>query len=441
MTLEQSIYHHSVATPDKVAAVCGEDSITYSQLWSSIAKRAVELESEGVLPNRPYVFRSSQDIDFVVTYCAVHHIGAIAVPMEQKATDEYFDAVSAEVSACEFEEDIVDILYTTGTTGKSKGVKLSETALVSCADNFINDLQFTSDLLFIISGPLSHIASLFKMHPVLTVGGTICILDGLKDINAFFEVFDLPFKKFATFLVPASIRLIMQFSYERLCELADKIDFIETGAAPITQHDMEMLSKALPKSRLYNTLGGTEIGAVCTYNFNDGKYMEGCIGRPMKNSTVEVTPEGNIIVSGLTIMSGYVADPENTARVLKDGKIYSADLGYVDSEGLIHLKGRQGDVINVGGFKVDPSEVENAAASHQSIKDCICIAATHPVIGTVLKLLVVLADGCELDKRSIAVHIKSKLEPHKVPTYYEAVDTIQRTYNGKLDRKFYKTKE
>ena len=297
MTLEQSIYHHSIATPDKVAAVCGTDSITYFQLWSSITKRAEELKSEGVLPNRPYVFRSTQDIGFVVTYCAVHHIGAIAVPMEQKATDEYFNTISAEVSACEFEEDIVDILYTTGTTGKSKGVMLSETALVSCADNFISDLQFTSDLLFIISGPLSHIASLFKMHPVLTVGGTICILDGLKDINAFFDVFELPFKKFATFLVPASIRLIMQFSYERLCQLADKIDFIETGAAPITQHDMEMLSKALPKSRLYNTLGGTEIGAVCTYNFNDGKYMEGCIGRPMKNSTVEATPEGNIIGS------------------------------------------------------------------------------------------------------------------------------------------------
>ena len=438
MTLEQSIYHHSVADPEKVAAVCGKESVTYSQLWDRIIKRAEELKSEGVLPNRPYVFRASQDIDFVVTYCAVHHVGAIAVPMEQKVTDEYFNAISAEVAACEFAEDITDILYTTGTTGKSKGVMLSETALVSCADNFITDLQFSSDLLFIISGPLSHIASLFKMHPVLTVGGTICILDGLKDINAFFDVFDLPFRKFATFMVPASLRLIMQFSYDRLCSLADKIDFIETGAAPITQHDMEMLAKALPASRLYNTLGGTEIGAVCTYNFNDGRYMEGCIGRPMKNSTVEVTPEGNIIVSGLTIMSGYVADEENTARVLKDGKIYGADLGYVDDEGLIHLKGRQGDVINVGGFKVDPSEVENAAASHPDIKDCICIAATHPVIGTVLKLLVVLADNRELDKRSIAVHIKSKLEPHKVPTYYEAVDTIQRTYNGKLDRKFYK---
>ena len=441
MTLEQSIYRHSIDTPNKVAAVCGTDTITYGELWSSILIRAEELKLQGVLPNRPHVFRSTQDIRFVVTYCAVHHIGAIAVPLDQKATDDYFDSICAEVSSCEFSDDIVDILYTTGTTGKSKGVMLSETALVSCADNFIADLQFTSDLLFIISGPLSHIASLFKMHPVLTVGGTICVLDGLKDINAFFNVFDLPFKKFATFLVPASIRLIMQFSYERLCALADKIDFIETGAAPITQHDMEMLSKALPKSRLYNTLGGTEIGAVCTYNFNDGKYMEGCIGRPMKNSTVEVTPEGNIIVSGLTIMSGYVADQENTARVLKDGKIYSSDLGYVDEDGLIHLKGRQGDVINVGGFKVDPSEVENAAASHPYVKDCICIAATHPVIGTVLKLLVVLADNTELDKRSIAVHIKSKLEPHKVPTFYESVDSIHRTYNGKLDRKFYKTNE
>ena len=71
------------------------------------------------------------------------------------------------------------------------------------------------------------------------------------------------------------------------------------------------------------------------------------------------------------------------------------------------------------------------------MKDCICIAATHPVVGTVLKLLVVLQEGASLDKRSLALHIKSRLEPHKVPVYYEAVDEIRRTYNGKLDRKYY----
>lgn len=438
MTLEESIRYHAQNTPDKCAVVCAGDQISYSGLWNSLVERASELEKNGLRPNRPYVFRATQDIDFIITYCAVHYMGAIAVPLENKVPQEVFQSIKSEVESCDFSDDIVDILYTTGTTGKSKGVMLSETALVSCADNFIADLHFTPELLFIISGPLNHIASLFKMHPVLTVGGTVCVLDGLKDMNAFFDVFDLPYTKFATFLVPASIRMIMQFSYEKLCSLADKIDFIETGAAPITKYDMEQLSKALPHSRLYNTLGGTEIGAVCTYNFNDGKYMEGCIGRPMKNSTVEVTPEGNIIVSGLTIMSGYVADKENTDKVLKDGKIYSADLGYVDEDGLIHLKGRQGDVINVGGFKVDPVEVENAVVSYEGIKDCICIADTHPVIGTVLKLLVVLKEGTPFDKHSIARHLKGKLEPHKIPTYYEAVEAIQRTYNGKLDRKYYK---
>ncbi len=438
MTLEQSIQHYAITTPNNVAAVCSSQCVTYAELWDRIEKRSVKLKKQGLVPHRPYVFRGSQDIDFLVTYCAVHNIGAIAVPLEAQVPESSFSAISAEVESCNYAEDIVDILYTTGTTGKSKGVMLSETALVSCADNFIADLGFTSELLFIISGPLNHIASLFKIHPTITAGGAICVLDGLKDINAFFDVFNLPFKKFATFLVPASIRLIMQLAYDKLCAVADKIDFIETGAAPITHHDMEQLSKALPHSRLFNTLGGTEIGAVCTYNFNDGRYMEGCIGRPMKNSTVEVTDEGNIIVSGLTIMSGYVADEESTNRVLRNGKIYGSDLGYVDEEGLIHLKGRQGDIINVGGYKIDPSEVEGVVASHPSVRDSICIADVHPIIGTVLKLLVVLTDGAELDKRALALFIKDKLEPYKVPTYYEAVPSIQRTYNGKLDRKFYK---
>lgn len=437
MTLEQSIYNNSISSPNKVAAICGDEQITYFDLWENIKSTAAILEKEGLQKNRPYVFTSTQDINFIITYCAVHHLGAIAVPLEAGAADERIKSIQDEVTKCEFSDDITDILYTTGTTGKAKGVMLSSTCLEACADNFIYDLHFTSELLFIISGPLNHIASLFKMHPVLTIGGTVCILDGLKDLNAFFDIFNLPYRKFATFLVPASIRMLLQFSYDEIAKVSDKIDFIETGAAPITRSDMQQLAEALPNSRLYNTYGGTEIGCVSTYNFNDGKYMEGCIGRPMKNSSVEVTEDGNVIVSGKTIMSGYVNDEQNTRQVLRDGKIHGSDLGYVDESGMIHLKGRQGDVINVGGFKVDPVEVENAASSHPSVKDCICIRATHPVIGTVLKLLLVPAPGAEFNKRELALHIKSRVEPHKVPTYYEVVEEISRTYNGKLNRKNY----
>ena len=439
LSLEMKIRRHAQTCPDKTAVICGARTMSYAALWEAIERRADSLAAEGLAAGRPYVFRASQDEDFLVTYCAVHLLGAVAVPLEHSVPDDAFCRIREEVEAAPLAADTADVLYTTGTTGKSKGVMLSRSALLAWTDNFISDLHFSPDLLFIVSGPLNHIASLSKIQPTLAVGATLCILDGLKDINAFFKVFDLPYKKFATFMVPASLRLMMQFSYERLHALAEKIDFIETGAAPITQTDMRRLAEALPCSRLYNTYGGTEIGCVCTYDFNDGKYMEGCVGHPMKNASVEVTRDGQVIVSGSTIMSGYVADEEGTRQVLRDGKIYGADLGYVDEEGMLHLTGRSGDVINVGGFKVNPVEVENAAASWPGLKDCICIPAVHPVIGTVLKLLVVLEEGTPLDKHALAAHIKSRLESHKVPVYYGQVDSIKRTYNGKLDRKAYLT--
>lgn len=437
LSLESRIQHFATVTPDKPAVICGEKSLTYRQLWDAIAAKADSLKAEGLKPHEAYVYRTVQDIDFIVTYCAVHCLHAVAVPLGSLVSDENFRDISDEVKSYPFGDDVADALYTTGTTGKSKGVMISETCLTACSDNFISDLHFTSDLLFIISGPLNHIASLFKIHPTLSVGATICILDGLKDMNVFFDVFDLPFKKFATFMVPASLRLIMQFSYDRLCALADKFDFIETGAAPISRADMEMLCKALPHTRMYNTYGGTEFGCATAYNFNDGRYIEGCIGRPLKNAHVEISEDGHLVVSGLGVMCGYINDEESTKKVIVDGKVRMSDLGYFDDEGMIHITGRDGDVINIGGYKINPIEVENATSSFPGVKDCICVAGKHPIIGQVLKLIVVMDGTAELDRHALAVYLKSKLEAYKVPTMYETAESIKYTYNGKLDRKAY----
>ena len=437
MSMENKIKQFAKTTPDKVAVICGEDSMTYSQLWDAIVQKAEALKAEGLKPHCAHVFRTNQDISFLVTYCAVHCLQAVAVPVEHSATDEIVASVRKEVDNYAFPNDVADTLFTTGSTGKPKGVMLSYTSLTSCAESFIVDFQFDSELLFIVSGPLNHIATLFKITPTLCSGGTLCILDGLKDMNAFFQVFDLPFKKFATFMVPASLRILMKYSYEKLCSLAPKIAFIETGAAPIMKEDMELLSKALPHSRLYNGYGATEIGCAAAYNFNDGKYMEGCIGRPFKNAIVEIDEDGTIVVSGPGIMSGYINDEENTRKVLVDGKIHMSDLAYFDEDGMIHLTGRVGDLINVGGYKVSPLEVESVASSFPGITDCICVASKHPIIGPALKLIVA-TDKETFDKHALAVYIKSKLEAYKVPTMYEVVDAIRYTYNGKKDRKSYK---
>ena len=430
MSLEDYLYQNAQRYPSKVAVVCGDRSLTYAQLWQEVERRSHDFR-----PHEVVCFRSSQDIDFLVTYMAIHLAGGVSAPLEHGMPDALFEEVCGRLR--EAADGIADILYTTGTTGQSKGVMVSHRALIADAENLIAGQGFSHDLVFIINGPLNHIGSLSKIWPCIILGATIIILEGMKDLNAFFCALDYPAKKMATFFVPATIRMLLQFGPDKLASYADKLDFIESGAAPLPQADMLRLCELLPKTRLYNTYASTETGIIATYNFNDGRCMANCLGRPMPHSRVLITPEGLIACQGDTLMSGYVGDPELTATVLRDNTIFTSDVGTLDEEGMLHLSGRASDVINVGGFKVSPIEVEEVAMSNPMVSDCICISASHPVTGHALKLLVVTSPGQTLDKRTLARFLADRLEPYKVPMLYEQVDTIARTYNGKLNRKHY----
>ena len=441
MFLEDYLSQDAQRYPSKVAVVCGDRSLTYAQLWQEVERRAKDFR-----PHEVVCFRSSQDIDFLITYMAIHLAGGVSAPLEHGMPDALFEEVCGRLR--EAADGIADILYTTGTTGKSKGVMVSHRALIADAENLIAGQGFSHDLVFVINGPLNHIGSLSKIWPCIILGATIIILEGMKDLNAFFRALDYPAKKMATFFVPATIRMILQFAPDKLASYADKLDFIESGAAPLPQADMLRLCELLPNTRLYNTYASTETGIIATYNYNipllsrrgegwSDPPLANCLGRPMPHSRVLITPEGLIACQGDTLMSGYVGDPELTATVLRDNTIYTSDIGTLDDEGMLHLSGRASDVINVGGFKVSPIEVEEVAMSNPMVSDCICISASHPVTGHALKLLVVTPPGQTLDKRTLARFLADRLEPYKVPMLYEQVDTIARTYNGKLDRKYY----
>ena len=447
MNLEDYLHQNARCYPDKVAVVCGDTTLTYAQLWQEVARRAQDFH-----PHEVVCFRSSQDIDFLVTYMAVHLAGGVAAPLEHGMPDTLFERISSAVAnsfTLHSSLPIADILYTTGTTGQSKGVMVSHRALIADAENLIAGQGFSNDLVFIINGPLNHIGSLSKIWPCIILGATILIIEGMKDLNAFFRALDTPPSsfllppssklKFATFFVPATIRMILQFAPDKLASYAHKLDFIESGAAPLPQTDMKRLCELLPHTRLYNTYASTETGIIATYNYNDGRCMANCLGRPMPHSKILITLDGLIACQGDTLMSGYVGDPELTATVLRDDTVFTSDVGILDEEGMLHLSGRASDVINVGGFKVSPIEVEEAAMASPMVSDCICISASHPVTGRALKLLVVTPPGQKLDKRTLARYLADRLEPYKVPMLYEQVDTIARTYNGKLDRKFYLT--
>lgn len=437
MHLEDCLHKWAVAHSAKPAIVCNDEVITYSQLWeqASLLSKQYRQEAGGAM-----AVRCTQSIGFLVTYFACHLAGKAIAPLENDCTERKFTDIQNEINACLIPAHVADILYTTGTTGRQKGIMISHKAIMADAGNLISAMQFTEDLLFVVSGPLNHIGSLSKVWPTIMVGATLCITTGMKDMNAFLGAFRLPYPRVATFLVPSSIRMLLKFARKELEELTDRIDFIETGAAPMPQADMEALCQILPNSRLYNTYASTETGIICTHNYNSGYCVAGCLGKPMKHSGFFITEEGYVACTGDTLMEGYVADRELTASVLHDGTIITSDQGKIDGQGRLHLTGRSGDIINIGGYKVNPVEVEDAALAFPDVADCICTASPHPVLGTVLKLYIVPKEGSSLTGKALSAYLTQRLERYKVPLLYSMTDHIERTFNGKLNRIFYQAK-
>ena len=448
-SIERYIERNATLYPDKTAIVCDGEHCTYSMLHERISQKAAALQEAGYREGQIVCLRALPTVDYLVDYFAYHVAGCVVAPLEKDLPEASFQKIAHELCPHTVPKGSADILYTTGTTGRSKGVIISHDAIIADAENLIDGQGFSHDLAFVVNGPLNHIGRLSKLYPLMMLGATAIIVDGLKDLNRFFDAFQYPAPKMATFLVPASIRMLLQFGAAQLAALADKMDFIETGAAAISQADMEALCRLLPNTRLYNTYASTETGIISTYNYNDGKCVAGCLGRPMKHSQIIITDKGLIACKGRTLMTGYVGDNQWSMVLAtphsqrENGQwsmvdiVYTSDMGMLDADGMLHLTGREDDVINVGGFKVAPTEVEDAALAFPDVEDCVCIPVDHIITGKALKLLVVMKDGKALDRKALALHLKTRLEPYKIPMLYSQVDKVERTFNGKINRKHY----
>ena len=432
--LNEFIKLHAEKTPKHVALICGTEHINYAQFYQRVKDEA---KNWYLNAQKSIVIQASQTIDFIVSYFAIQMAGKVVVPLEKDLSPNQADSIRDLVEHSDVSHDISDILFTTGTTGSQKGVMISHKAILANAENLIDSQGFSSNTIFVISGPLNHIGSLSKIWPIIMLGGTLHITEGVKDMEVFLEAFNSNSSNFATFLVPASIRMLLQFSPTKIKELSDRIEFIETGAAPLSQGDMILLRQLLPKTRLYNTYASTETGIVTTYDFSSNDCVLGLLGKPMRHATIFITDAGTIACKGDMIMSGYVGDIDLTNQILKNGIVYTSDLGTIDSNNCLRLSGRIGDVINVGGYKVSPIEVENVVLEYTGIKECVCIRANHPIIGNLVKLLYVLEENTDIKQRDLIKFLKEKLENYKLPFYYQKIDSVERTYNGKINRKYY----
>ena len=280
---------------------------------------------------------------------------------------------------------------------------------------------------------------------VLFIGlGSISIRH-IKNLKAFFKSID-DYGVTHTYLPPASVKMLLTLAKKDLAKLNGKLQFIYTASAPFPMADIETLMSIRPNTRLHQGYGSSETGSICNCCYNAPGNTINSLGKPYDcvevilhdedgNEITEPFKEGYIRSRSKMNMLGYYKEPELTATILKDGFVYSHDLMFFDEKGELHFAGRGDDVINIRGFKITPTEIEDVALRFDKIADCACIPYDDKTFGRVLKMFVVMKKGETFNIEEITTYLETKLEAYKLPKYIECIAEIPKTYNGKIDRK------
>lgn len=474
-TIEEQIFDQVQNTPDKVALISGDTEITYSQLWDYCLCAAEKLKQDYHLKKGDRVILSAAgNIEFVYAYFGVHIAGGICVPIDpdtnqtrfeyieksttpvcvmgllhnvKKETIPFSDVVNGTSKATYIvpeQSQVADILFTTGTTGAPKGVALSYNNLSAAARNINAFIGNTSSDVELLALPVSHSFGLGRLRCSLSMGATVVMLGTFANVKKFFkEMARCQVTMFA--MVPASWGFIKKMSGKYIVKFADQLKFIEIGSSFMPVEDKELLMTLLPKTRICMHYGSTEASRSAFMEFHTYKDNLLSIGKASPNVEIKIftsqgTPaalgeEGEVCVKGEHVTCSYWNEtPERFASDFYDGYFRTGDCGTMDAEGNIYLKSRIKEIINVGGKKVSPMEVEDILNTIPGIKESACIGIPDPgiVLGEVVKAFIVADDN--LSDEEIIQQLRPQLEVYKLPVEIERINAIPKTGSGKIQR-------
>lgn len=478
----EAVFFHAAAQPDQLCVADEQESVTYAQYAERIRNLAGALRAAGVKAGDTFVVEARQTGLYLSIELALHLLGAVFVPLERNCAPEKIAEIAERSRAVgivsvknadsrrpyfSYEQirsmaqqgpaleelvfpsggEMSEVLFSTGTTGKEKGIMLTHANDIALAENVMYGVKMEPDNVEMIPSPLNHSHGLRRYYANMVRGASVVLVSSVLNVKGLFSLFE-KYGVNSMDLVPTALSVLLKLSKGKLGEYQDQIRYIQLGAAPLMEADKEQLKSLLPKSCLYNIYGSTESGCATVYEFGQSAEKKSCIGKPAYNAEIDIMDDnrqampssskeatGLLASRGAMNMLGYWEDPEETARVLADGYVYSNDEGYYDEDGDIILISRRGDVINVGGNKVSPEEIENAARKMSGVFDCACVPTEDALKGHVPLLFVQMEAGCAFDALAIRGFLAELLEPYKVPRYIEAIDKIPRTYNGKLLRR------
>lgn len=480
-SIEDLILENVHVSPDKIALISGDTEVTYREFWDHCLTAAANLKEKYHLKKGDRVIISdSGNLEFVYAYFGIHLAGGISVPIDHDTNQTRFGYIKASVnpvcvigslhnvkcdtvpfldivegeSMCEYTppepSQIADILFTTGTTGAPKGVALSYSNLAAAANNINSFIQNTKDDVELLALPLSHSFGLGRLRCSLSLGSTVEVLGTFANVKKFFG--EMKRHKATMFaMVPASWGFIKKLSGKYLGKFANQLKYIEIGSSFMPVEEKRLLIELLPNTRICMHYGSTEASRSAFMEFHEyennlisaGQASPNCDIKifSSKGEIVPIGKEGEVCVKGDHVACGYWNEAsERYDSDFYDGYFRTGDCGTMDDDGNIYLKSRIKEMINVGGKKVAPMEVEDILNSIPGIKDSACIGIPDPygVLGEVVKAFIV-ADS-NLTDEEIINQLRPKLEQYKLPVDIERIDSIPKTSSGKIQRLSLKNK-
>lgn len=332
------------------------------------------------------------------------------------------------------------ILFSAGTTSTPKGVVLSHTNVQSTVNRVSNFLNISNSDTDVICLPLSHSFGLGCLNCIIKCGGTAVLhqntINMPKIINSIKN-----FKATSFASTPTTFQSIVENHKSLFSNSISSIRYLLTNSSPMPTKLVNELLDILDNKRLYTYYGLTEASRSTfhLYKNNDDKIES--VGKPLPEVNVKIFSDshecipmekGEIFIQGPHVSLGYLKNISE--KQIDDGWLHTGDIGYFDNDGYLFLAGRKDDLINVGGEKVFPKEIEDILKLMEKIDDVAVKGITDALLGQIVKAFIVTKNGAHLKDDEIYSFCKGKLENYKIPRIIKFLDKLPKNDQGKLLR-------
>jgi len=332
--------------------------------------------------------------------------------------------------------DLADVMYTSGTTGRPKGVVVRHGNIAMIP----NGLPRWSGRGWLHASPMFTFAGIASAYNPMKLGLTLLYLPRF-DVDAWFDAVEQR-RPSATFLVPAMAELLLASPRFEGADLSS-ITLCPLGSAPLAPTTFDALRAKLPQAMVSNSWGMTEAGpAFCIMPPDQVDKRVGSVGMPVPPVQFrivdadghELPPRtvGELLVHNPGREREYFNDPDATARTWQDGWLHTGDLAELDEDGFLYLRGREKDVIIRGGNNVHATDVESVLYEHPAVQEAAVAAVPHAVLGEDVGAWVVLAPGATATADELRAFCAERLSDYKTPRSWTFLDELPRNATGKV---------